>query len=229
MTSLSLDNLISNKAQSHYVHAAFVELQKKSFDRAEAILNEGIRALQAARDLSDEDTALLAVLYSSLGVLYKIKRDFREAWRYYDQAENLLPDNPVLKLISARLLIEVFSQNDIAIRKIKKVEDICLKDPLLSHHMHATYGLAYARQGNKQLTETELNHLLDLGFENMVSAGNLDFKLVEACVRKNWHRASCDSYLARALAFAKKTGEDAYIRLFERLLKASQTEQTQLI
>lgn len=215
---------LDQKLQSRHIYDAFARLQKKDFDGAEAILNEGVEEAQAA-----EDTALLALLYSSLGVLYKLKKDFRQAWRFYDQAEKLLPENPVFKLISARLLIESFSQHDIAIRKMEKVEALDLNDPLVAHQMNATYGLAYARKGNKLKAREYLSKLLADGFGALVSAGNIDFKLIEVCVRKGWNKDLCDQYLLNALAFAKTTQEDHYIRLFEKLLKAAQKEETRVV
>ena len=212
------------KLNSKHIYDAFADMQKRDYDHAEVILNEGV-----VLDKNDQDEPLLALLYSALGVLYKLKKDFRQAWRFYDQAEKLLPDNAVLKLISARLLIESFNQYDIALRKMEKVEAQAAADPAIAHQLYAISGLAHAKQGHREKAKAALEALLTAGFEGLGSAGNIDFKLIEVCIRKGWHKALCDRYLLQALEFAKKTGEEHYIRLFDRLLKAAQKAETQVL
>ncbi len=210
--------------ESPQIQKVFVEIKKKDYDQALVLLNEGISAAQA-----EANTELVGVYYSLVGVLYKLKRDFREAWRYYDQAEKLLPENPILKLISARLLIEVFSQCDAAIRKVREVEKKGLVDPLMAHHVEATYGLAHAKKGDKGKAGDCLKKLIDAGFDRLLSAANIDFKLVELCVRKSWHKDLCKFYVDQAALFAQKTGETAYVRLFERLRGALAEENPKVL
>lgn len=213
---------LDQKLQSKHIYDAFAHMQAHEYDRAEVTLREGIAVAQES-----EDTLLLGLCHSSLGVLYKLKKDFRQAWRYYDQAEKLLPDNAVLKLISARLLIEVFSQYDIALGKLEKIPALAPNDPLMTHQVDATSGFAYAKKGNREKVRIYLEKLVTHGFDDIVSAGNIDFKLVEVCVRKGWHKSLCDVYLEKALAFARSTREDPYARVFERLLSAAQREAAQ--
>lgn len=212
---------LEQPSEGKHVRDAFLEISKKDYARAEEILNEGLGLAE-----KDDNRALMAVFYSTLGVLSKLQHDFRKAWHFYDQAEKCLPDHPVLKLISARLLIEVFSQYDVAIRKMKKIETMTIKDPLIVHQMDAVYGYAYAKQGNKGQSRIYLERLLANNFKDMVDASNIDFKLVEICTRKGWHLDLCERYLQRAIAFSDARKETSYSRLFRRLLEAFQKEKS---
>lgn len=211
---------LEQAVESKHIYDAFAEIDKKNYARAEEILTEGLGLAE-----KEENYPLVAIFYSTLGVLAKLKHDFRQAWRYYDQAEKLLPHNPVLKLISARLLIDTFSQYDVAIRKMKKIEDMRLNDPLVEHQVDAIYGLAYTQSGNKAKARAYLQKLVASDFSGVVTADNIDFKLVEACVRKGWHVELCHDYITKAIAFAKSTHNDTYRHLFERLLEALEKEQ----
>ncbi len=94
---------IHEKVKSERLYKAFDFMASKNLEAAESELNSGLdEALQK------EDDILSALFYSSLGVLFKIRKDFQKAWKYYEKAEKLLPEDPALKLISARLLIDVF-------------------------------------------------------------------------------------------------------------------------
>ena len=189
-------------------------MSARNFDAAEAELNAG-----AAESAEAQDKVMEALFYSTLGVLYKLKKDFKTAWRFYDKAEKILPEDPALKLISARLLVEVFGQLDTAIKKAEKVLKIAKYDRPFVHQAYATLGLAYLKKGDKKRALECLNEAMAENFEGIISAGNIDLKLLEALARKNLGREESRNYLEKALAFAKKTGEERPQQMFMQLLQ----------
>ncbi len=199
--------------QNEYLTRAFELMSEKDFESAELELNHGLDEAQL-----EEDKVLTALFYSTLGVLYKIKKQFPKAWKFYEKAEKLLPDDPSLKLISARLLIEVFGQFDPAIRRCQKVIDLSPKDPPFLHQAEMAMGLAYLKKGERSKALEFLQRGMENDFAGLVSAGNIDMKLLEALLKKNLAAEECKIYLEKALAFATKTGELAYIQRFQKLL-----------
>ena len=99
-------------APSEVCYRAFELIAAKQYEDAEKLL-----ALNMSRT---DDDAAIALYHSVMGVLFKVQGEFKTAWKHYERAEKLLPDDPAMKIISARLLIEQFAEYDQAIKKAKK-------------------------------------------------------------------------------------------------------------
>jgi len=209
--TLGLEENVKNER----LYKAFDFMAEKNLEAAENELNAGLEEAE-----TQKDEVLAALFYSSLGVLYKIKKDFQKAWRFYEKAEHLLPDDPALKLISARLLIDVFGQYDTAIRRCKKVLQISRSDPPFKHQANATMGLALLKSGKRAGAIQCLVDAMDDDFAGLVSAGNIDLKLIEALLRKKAGLPECKNYLQKALEFARASQEGKFESLFNRLLEA---------
>lgn len=191
---------------------AFDLMAAKQYGDAERLL-----ANNMAR--SDDDTSI-ALFHSVLGVLFKVQGEYKTAWKHYQRAEKLLPRDPALKIISARLLIAQFAEYDQAIKKAKKVLDFLPGNHAFAHQAYTTMGLAYCKKGDKRKAVAMLEKSHDGGFDNFVTAQNIDFELIEALLRKGWGIASCRDFLDAALEFAEKTGEANFIDLLHRMLRA---------
>lgn len=210
---------LHDKVTNERLYKAFDLMAAKDLETAETELNGG---LQEA--LAQEDSVLAAVFYSTLGVLAKMRREFQEAWRYYEKAEKLLPEDPALKLIAAKLLIEVFGQYDTAIRRCEKVLEFSPQDPPFRHQALATMGLAYLKSGKTPEALKCLQQAAEQDFAGLISAGNVDMKLAEALVRKKTGINECRAYIEKAISFAQETQEEKFIQLFSRLLEALNKE-----
>lgn len=189
-------------------------ISAQKYDEAEVEIKSAIEEAVAKKDILAE-----GLLYSTLGLLFKLKKDFRIAWRHYEKAEKLLPEDPALKLISARLLIEIFGQYDTAIIKANKVLKIAAQDGAYAHQAHATLGLAHLKKGDRKKAQAELLNAMAHDFDNVGSATNIDFKLLEALLKKQIALEDCFAYLKKALAYAQKMEEEKYIKLIQRLIE----------
>ena len=190
-------------------YRAFQLMNDKQYAEAEKLLASNMSK-------TDEDSPI-ALFHSALGVLYKLKGEFKIAWRHYQRAEKLLPNDPALKIISARLLIEQFAEYDQAIRKAKKVLDIIPGNVAFEHQAYTTMGLAYCRLGKRKFAIDALEKSMREDFNGFISAKNIDLNLVEAILRKGWNDNLCHKFLKSALEFANKTKEVSYINLFQKL------------
>jgi tetratricopeptide (TPR) repeat protein len=191
---------------------AFELIAAKQFSDAEKFLANNMTR-------SDDD-ASIALFHSVMGVLFKAQGEYKNAWRHYERAEKLLPADPALKIISARLLIEQFAEYSKAIKKAKRVLEIIPENPVFAHQAFTTMGLAYCKKGDKKKAVSMLEKSIVADFEHFVTAKNLDFNLVEALLRKGWGAGACKVFLEKARAFSKKTGEENYVSLLERMLVA---------
>lgn len=77
---------------SDVCYRAFELMRLKQLDDAEKLLSNCLSKV--------EDDVSKALFHSSLGVLYKMKGEFKTAWRHYERAEKLIPNDPALKIIS---------------------------------------------------------------------------------------------------------------------------------
>jgi tetratricopeptide (TPR) repeat protein len=193
-------------------YRAFELIAAKQYADAEKLLS-----INMART---EDKTAIALYHSVLGVLFKIQGEYKTAWRHYERAEKLLPDDPALKIISARLLIEQFAEYAQAIKKAKKAMELAAGNPVFAHQGYTTMGLAYCKKGDRKktiemLTLSQVNDFLDF-----ITAKNIDFELVEALLRRGWGEENCRAFIVKALEFAKKTKEEQFIRLFGKMLAA---------
>ncbi len=207
------------KVHSERLYRAFDLMAAKDYAAAEGELNAGLAEAEA-----QEDRVLTALFYSTLGVLFKMKKEFAKAWKFYEKAEKLLPEDPALKLISARLLIDVFGQFDTAIRRCQKVLEISRSDPPFLHQAQTTMGMAYLKKGERAKALQCLSDAMEDDFGGLVSAANIDLKLLEAMLRKKTGLPECRTYLEKARAFAEQKKEEKHVELYQRLIEAFPSE-----
>lgn len=198
---------------------AFELMAARQFVDAERLL--------AGNMAKTNDTVAVALYHSTLGVLGKMQGEFKTAWRHYQRAEKLLPDDPSLKIISARLLIDQFAEYDLAIKKAKRVLDLAEDNPVFAHQAYTTMGLAWARRGNRKRALDMLEKSMGDTFEGFVSAENIDLNLLEAVLRRGWPSGVCQAFLSGALEFARRAGEQNYTALFQKMLTAFREEHPQ--
>ncbi|MBI2339685.1 MAG: hypothetical protein HYU99_04875 [Deltaproteobacteria bacterium] len=204
---------MNERIQSKAIYKAFELMRQKKFDESEAVLTEGLKEAQTARDL-----VLTALFYSAYGVLFKLKKEYRKAWKYYEQAEKLIPDDPALKIISSRLLVDYFGQHDTVIRKMEKILPKLGNDMTFLHQAYTVLGLAYLKKGNKKKAGECLTKSAGNDFKGLQSGANFDFRLVEEMMKKKNNPAACRGFLEKALAFVKETKEIQHERILKRLL-----------
>lgn len=203
------------KIRSQDLLKAFSLMHNKKFDEAEKALSASLKAA-----LGEKDGILAGLCYSAYGVLYKLKKEFRKAWKYYEQAEKFIPDDPALKLISARLLVDYFGQYDTVIRKMDKVVKMTGSDFVFLHQALTIQGTAYLKAGNKKKAVECLVKSMGVNFDGLQSAANLDFKLVNEFVKKRIEAKLCREFLEQAWKFAKKSRESAHEKFIKGLLSA---------
>jgi len=197
---------------SEVCNRAFELIAAKHYGDAEKLL-----ANNMAR--SDDDT-VIALFHSVMGVLFKVQGEYKTAWKHYQRAEKLLPEDPALKIISARLLIGQFAQYAQAIKKAKKVLDLIPGNPAFTHQAYTTMGLAYCKKGDKRKAISMLEKSWGENFDGFITAQNIDFELLEALLKKGWGIETCRDFLGRALVFAEGTGEENFIGLLNRMMNA---------
>ncbi len=191
---------------------AFELIGAKQYDDAEKLI--------ASNMARTDDDAAIALYHSVMGVLSKVQGEYKTAWKHYQRAEKLLPQDPALKIISARLLIDQFAEYGQAIRKAKKVLEIIPDNPVFAHQAYSTMGLAHVRKGEKRKAVEMLNKSFGDDFHGFVSAKNIDFELVEALLKRGWGVDESRNYLTRARRFAQATAEAPFVQLFDRMLAA---------
>ncbi len=194
------------------VYQAFQRIKERDYLGAESLLNLGLNEAQ--------DPAEQAVYHSTLGVLFKVRGDFKEAWRRYEQAEKLLPDDPSLKIISAKFLIDDFAQYDLAIKKMKRVLDIAKGSPSFEHQARAILAIAFLRKGEKKKATRFLEEAMAGNFSGIVSAMNINLDVIEAFLARNFETDLCRTYLENGLELARTRQEEKMIDLFSRLLSS---------
>jgi tetratricopeptide (TPR) repeat protein len=210
---------VNDKVKNERLYRAFDLMAAKDLEAAESELHSGLNETDVK-----QDKVLSALFYSTLGVLYKIKKEFQQAWKFYEKAEKLLPEDPALKLISARLLIDVFGQYDTAIRRCEKVVELSRSDPTFRHQAYVTMGFACLKKGERSRAVQCLVDAMAEDFEGLVSASNIDLKLVEALLRKRAGISECRTFLEKARAYAESKKEEKYVDLMKRLLEAFPAE-----
>ncbi len=152
-------------------------------------------------------------------MLFRIQKDPKAAYKYYQNAEKCLPNDLSLKMISARLLIEEFGQFDTAERKLKKVLKDAPDDFLLQHHATALLAQCYFAMGRKAQAKTLFEKMVNQDFLQFSTAMNLDFKTCEFFLRKKFEVQLCLSYLGKALNLAETLDEKVMVRFFKKLLE----------
>ncbi len=206
---------------SEVCYRAFELIAAKQYADAEKLVTSNMSRC--------DDDAAIALYHSVLGVLSKVQGEYKTAWRHYQRAEKLLPDDPALKIISARLLIEQFSEYDQAIRKAKKVMELLPGNPVFLHQAVTTMGLAYLGKGDRKRAIEMLVQSWGEDFRGFVTAKNIDTTLVEALLRRNAALAECRAFLTKARVFSENTNERAFVDLYERLLAAFDEDHPELM
>ncbi len=201
---------------SEVCYRAFELISAKQFADAEKLL--------AGNMARTDDNVAIALYHSVLGVLFKLQGEYKTAWRHYERAEKLMPDDPALKIISARLLIDQFAEYHQAIKRAKKVLDLSKGNPVFAHQAYTTMGLAYCKKGDRKKTLEMLDQSIIEDFAPFVTAKNIDYELVEAVLRRGWGQDQARKFLEKALAFAVKTKEDQHINLLQKMIAAFETE-----
>lgn len=204
---------IDKKIDSKFLLKAFELMNQKKLDEAEKVLDHGLQEAESLRDL-----ILTGLYHSAYGVLYKLRKDFRKAWKYYEKAEKLIPEDPALKIISSRLLVEYFGQYDTVIRKMDKVIKMVEGNLPFLHQALCLKGLAFLRKGNKKRAVECLKQSMGKNFEGLESVANLDFKLLQELIKKKGDSTLCRQYLEAAQKLAKKTKETGHQQIIQSLL-----------
>ncbi|MBL7685125.1 MAG: tetratricopeptide repeat protein, partial [Deltaproteobacteria bacterium] len=164
-----MSTALEAEIQSPRLEKAILLMESKNFEEAEIELKMGIDESQ-----SSEDVVMEAIYQSTLGVLHKLKKDYKMAWKYYENAERLLPHDPALKIISARLLVDIFGQYDTAIKKMEKVLKLVQDDQPFIHQAYTVMGLAYLKKGDRKKALTCFQDSMKDDFQKMITAQNID-------------------------------------------------------
>lgn len=196
-------------------YRAFELMKVKQLDDAEKLLSNCLSKVT--------DDVSRALFHSTLGVIFKIKGEFKTAWRHYERAEKLIPQDPALKIISARLLIDEFAEYDQAIKKAKKVLEIIPDNPVFRHQAYTTMGLAHVKKGNKRQGLEMLSKSMEGDFEGFITTKNIDFHLCEALLRKGWAEVEVKRFLEKAYDFARAHSEDDWMETIKKMLDAFPT------
>lgn len=205
----------ASEGVSSEILTAFRRMKEKDYPAAEGLLRQGLQ--RAEREKNDTQAALF---HSSLGVLSKIKGDYREAWRCYEKAEKLLSDDPSLKIIVAKLLIDEFAQYDTAIRKLKEVLKLAKGSGSYEHQAHASMAVAFLKKGDKKKAVEMLDLAMKDEFHGVTSAHHLNFEVIEAFLSRNLEVDRCRRYAEKALALARARKEEGPAQFLTKLAES---------
>ncbi len=185
----------------------------RKFDEAKEKLE-----FEIANAKKNNDKVLEVCLYSIFGMFYRLENDYKTAWRYYEKGEKVFPEDPSLKILSARLLCEVFGQYETAIKKCEKAIKLAGNSRPLIHQAEITLGLVHLKKGNRKKSLEFLEKAMANDFREMVSAKNIDFKLVEALLLKKIGLEESRKYIEKALRFAEETKDEKQIEKIAKIL-----------
>lgn len=195
------------------IYLAFNKMKERDFSGAEQTLQDGLVRAQS--------NPMQAALYlSTLGVLHKLKNEPKEAWRYYEKAEKLMPDDPALKLIMSKFLLDQFAQYDTAIKRAEQALKLAKGSPSFEHQAHATLAMIYLKKGNKKEAIKMLDKAMEDDFSRIISAQNINCEILEAFMARNLEKERCQRYLEKALQLALTKKEQKQIQLFTKLLES---------
>ncbi len=197
------------------IYDAFRRIKEKDYGAAESLLREGLQKAESGQKSMEQ-----ALFHSTLGVLAKLKGDYKEAWRCYERAEKLLPDDPSLKLIMAKLLMDQFAQYDQAIKKMKQVLKLAKGSPSFEHQAHATMAVAYLKKGDRKKAVEMFDLSVGRDFEGVSSAENLNFEVIEAFLSRSFEIERCKAYVQKSLDLARSHGEEKPIQFLTKLLES---------
>lgn len=194
------------------LYQSFQLMKQRDFDAADELIEKGI---EKAKNKKDE--TLQGLYLSARGVLYKMKKDYKESYKYYQQAEKLLKDDHSIRIITAVLLIEEFKQYETAVKKLQKTIQVST-DPVILHHARAIQAIGYFMMGKKDLAKQNFEYILAQNFDQLRFAANLDFKMIELFVAKKFELKLCEDYLKKALALAQDKKEQVFEAVIVKLL-----------
>lgn len=194
------------------LYQSFQLMKRGDFDAADELIEKGIE-----KSKKKKDETLQGLYLSARGVLYKLKNDYKESYKYYQQAEKLLKDDHSIRIITAVLLIEEFKQYETAVKKLQKTIEAS-DDPVILHHAKAIQAIGYFMMGKKDLAKENFEYILAQNFENLCFATNLDFKMVELFVAKKFELKICERYLEKALELAQDKKETVFESVIIKLL-----------
>lgn len=205
----TMDQKISSKSLTR----SFELMNLKRLDEAKQLLDEGMKEAKAAND-----KILTALFYSGYGVYHKLRKEYRKAWRAYEQAERLIPDDPSLKIISARLLVDFFGQYGTVVKKMERVIAMVGSNFPYLHQAYTLQGVAFFKNGNKKEAIACLKKSMAGNLSRLETLSNLDMNLIHEFLKKKTEMALCRQYLEAARDFARKTKEAHYEKFILRLL-----------
>jgi len=186
-------------------------VQEHNYGGAEKALQDGI-------DSGSAEGEELAVLYSTLGMIQKKQGKLQEAWNSYQLAERTVEDDPVLKVLTSRFLLNELGRYDDAIKRAKLILKTAKDVPSLRHQAYAIIGLAYLRKGQQRKAIEMLDKAMENHFTGMTSADNIDFNLVEGLVREQIAVDKCQDYIRAACEFARSKREFKAMTIFQQIL-----------
>ncbi|HBF13252.1 MAG TPA: hypothetical protein DDW49_07695 [Deltaproteobacteria bacterium] len=190
------------KIESKTLFRVFEFLKLRKFDEAQKLLEQGIKEAE-----KNQDDLLAGLFYSAYGVFFRLQKEFRKAWKSYEKAEKLVPADPSLKIISARLLLDFFGQYDIVLRKMDKVLGLAKDDFVFVHMAHTIKGMAFLKKGNKAKALESLKLSMGDHFNGLKNMADMQFDLVNELIKKKWGLDETRLYLKEALFFSKKAGD----------------------
>lgn len=201
------------------IYEALLKIKNRDFEKAESLLLQLLKKAQEIQTMDGKSEQ--ALVLSTLGVLEKIREDYKAAWRYYEKAEKLLPDDPSLKLIMAQLMIHEFSQYDVAIKKMKAVIELAKGSPSFEHQAYATMATAYLRKGDRKKSLEMFEKSMRGDFVEITSSHNINLDVIESFLARNFESDRCRSYLQKALALAQSKKETSQASFLNKLLSLS--------
>lgn len=203
------------------LYLSFRLMKAKDYDGAEEHLKCGLNKAK-----ENQNQALEGVYLSSLGVLEKLRKDYKKSYQYYQKAEKRLPDDHSLKIITASLLIYEFHQFETALRKLDKITSDANCDPSVWHHAKSLIAIASFLSGQKKKATEILKDVINQDFNQLRSASNLNYKVPEFFLQKNFETELCQSFLNKALQLAKSKNETVYQSVISDLLYQIQAHST---
>jgi uncharacterized membrane-anchored protein YhcB (DUF1043 family) len=204
---------MSEEINDKDLYEVFRLFKEKKFSEAESLIKSGI-----SRSHSEGNKEVEGLFESTYGMLFKLKQDYKKAYKHYQKAERLIPDDPALKIINAELLIEQFKQYDTAARKLEKTKKSHADNAVVLHRVLALQGMALYLQRKKNEARSCLESMVAQDFTELQFAANLDFKLVEVFAREGSENDLCKAYLKKALELAKAKQELGFINAIHHLL-----------
>lgn len=199
--------------QDANLYLAFQLMRQEDFESAESHIDKGLEEAEKNKDVTMEGLYL-----SAKGILYKLKKDYKKSYKYYQKAERLLKDDHSIKIISSVLLIDQFKQYETAVRKLEKTIGES-EDPTILHHAKAIQAIGYFQMGKKDKALENLKYILAQDFESLRFAANLDFKLVQLFVEKRFSLDLCQTYLEKSLDLAQRKKEAVFVKVIQKLIE----------